>query len=97
MGDYTVYYYFPNNGSFGSIDSTGTAPQPVPEGAVEITYAEYQELLAAYEESERQREEEQRAAEEARQLAEYLEMRQAGIPHATAARLSGYTGPERTE
>ncbi|WP_328427916.1 hypothetical protein [Streptomyces sp. NBC_00443] len=95
MADVTLHYRTAG-GVLASRTATGDDPQPptLPEGATALTEAEYADALADVQ-AQRQAHAQQLTEEaEANQSADYTALRTAGIPEATARRLSGYTGPD---
>jgi hypothetical protein len=91
-----AYFYRYADGSLVRIDATNTVPQP-PEGAVEITQAEYEAGIAAIEQQRQQDLEATQAAELAAAQDAYNALIAAGIPEATARHLSRYTPPDPTQ
>lgn len=87
-------YFRTAGGVLASRKTSGDAeePQPLPEGATELTEEEYGAELADVEAARQEHAEELVAADEANQRADYDALIAAGVPEATASRLSGYTG-----
>jgi hypothetical protein len=95
MADVTLHYRTADGALVSRTVSGDQAEAPdLPEGATALTEEEYTAALAQVE-ADRQAAAEQRQEEaEAAQLADYQALRAAGIPEASARRMSGYTGPE---
>lgn len=89
-------YFRTAAGVLASRTTTGDAeePQPLPEGATELTEEEFTAELADVEAARQQYAEDLVATDEANQSADYTALRSSGIPEATARRLTGYTGPD---
>ncbi|MEU1852936.1 hypothetical protein ABZ499_27635 [Streptomyces sp. NPDC019990] len=97
MAEATLYYRTAA-GVLASRTVTGDQAElpALPEGATPLTEAEYADALADVE-AQRHAYVEQLAQEaEANQKADYQALRAAGIPEATARRLSGYSGPDES-
>lgn len=94
----TVYYRYPD-GSVEVVTVTvggdDESPAP-PEGAVEIDRQTYEAELAAIEAAREERRRRQADQEQVQQLADYQALTAAGIPEATARRMSGYTGDDHS-
>lgn len=67
---------------------------PAPEGATEITEAQYSAVLAKLKKNRQKRVDGLIQADGARALEDFEALRAAGIPDATARRLSGYIEPD---
>ncbi|MFJ8852381.1 hypothetical protein [Streptomyces sp. NPDC102437] len=94
-----TYYYRHADGSYSTVTVTGEGPIPepeLPEGAVAITEADYNEGVAAVEAANAEREAQERAAEQERCRVDYEALIAAGVPPETAARMSGYNPPHPT-
>lgn len=89
----TVYYMF-DNGSVASRTVTGSEPPALPDGAVEITQAEYEQELAAIQQAHDDAVADVEAAEAQQREDDYNALIAAGIPEATARRMAGYYGDE---
>ena len=90
--DRTIYYRFAD-GSVAEKVVTVPAEDTVvtpPEGATEITKEQYDTELAAIEAANAAALAETQAADRARQREDYEALLAAGIPEATARRMSGY-------
>jgi hypothetical protein len=96
----TIVYYRHANGAYSQQEvSEGSVPQ-APAGAVETTAQEYAAGLAAVQEANAAAVAERAAAEREAARADYEALIAAGIPEATARRMSGYTpdpDPEQAE
>lgn len=90
----TYYYQYPD-GSIVSVVASGTEPTP-PEGATVLTKADYDTAVTQHEQARQQRDNDTKAAEAANARSDYDALIAAGIPEATARRLSGHT-PAPTE
>ncbi|MFE7402110.1 hypothetical protein [Streptomyces sp. NPDC057557] len=89
-----THFYQHADGSYSTVTFSDIEdPVTPPEGAVEITEAEYTEGVAAIEAANAQQVAEQEAAEQERARQDYEALIAAGIPAETAARMSGYTPP----
>ncbi|MGW1352849.1 hypothetical protein ACWCQE_26805 [Streptomyces sp. NPDC002409] len=88
-----TFYYRHEGGSFSTRTVNCPGEITAPEGAVEITEAEYAEGVAAVEAANAQIVEEQRAAEQEQRRTDYEALVAAGVPPETAARMSGYEPP----
>ncbi|MGW5925221.1 hypothetical protein ACWF2L_03105 [Streptomyces anulatus] len=95
MENSTRYYRFPD-GSFTATEFSGfeEGEAPVPDGAVEITAQEYESGVAALEAAREQWAADQRAAETAAACEDYDALIAAGIPEATARRMSSCAAVE---
>jgi hypothetical protein len=93
-----MFYYRLPDGSVTQrtvvVDGVVVDPQP-PPGAVAITKAQYDSLVAALEQGTAQFVAELQQAEQARAAEDFDALTAAGIPPATAARLAGYVGGEQ--
>lgn len=91
-GEMTVFYAIYDDGSISRVENlSGEEPQLLKPGR----YVSAEEYQAAYDAISAKREEyvaELRAADEARTKGDYDALIAAGIPDATARRLSGYEG-----
>lgn len=85
------YYRFPSSGAVmvRSVEGDDSG-QPDPPGAVEITSLEYATELTAIQVADAAYIAGLRATEQAHALADYLALIAAGLPVATALRLSGH-------
>ncbi|WP_309317385.1 hypothetical protein [Streptomyces salinarius] len=98
MPDTTLYYRTADGALATQTVSGETAEAPaLPEGATELTEAEYAAEFAAIEEARQEHAADLVAADEANQSADYEALRAAGIPEATTRRLTGYTGPDTAD
>ncbi|WP_326768687.1 hypothetical protein OG978_32855 [Streptomyces sp. NBC_01591] len=95
MADRTFYYRH-EGGSYSVRTVNYEGEVAPPDGAVEITEAEYTEGVAAVEAANAALEAEQRAAEQERFRVDYEALIAAGVPPETAARMSGYNPPHPT-
>ncbi len=88
-------YFRTSDGVLASRTTSGAVDEaaPLPEGSTPLTEAEYTTELAAVEAARQEQAEELVAADEARTREDYLALRGAGVPEATARRMSGYAGP----
>ena len=88
-------YFRTSDGVLASRTTSGAVdePAPLPEGATLLTEEEYTAELAAVEAARQEHADDLVAADEARTREDYLALRAAGVPEATARRMSGYTGP----
>ncbi|MFE3378688.1 hypothetical protein [Streptomyces anulatus] len=95
MKNTTRYYQLPG-GSFTASECSGFEERqaPVPDGAVEINAQEYETGVAALEAARAQWAADQRAAEAAAACEDYEALIAAGVPEATARRMSGCTAVE---
>ncbi|MDN3056836.1 hypothetical protein PH213_20240 [Streptomyces sp. SRF1] len=92
-GETVTYWVIYDDGSTGLIDVTnGEAPILAKPGRL-VTEEEYTARLAEIQAEQDRRREEQEAADLARTREDYLALIAAGVPEATARRMSGYTGP----
>ena len=93
MNEQTYYYKFPDGSvSVRTVAFDGVVVDPVPPaGAVAITAAVYNTLLAGLELATRQFVEQLQQAEQLQAAGDFAALIAAGIPPATARRLSGYT------
>jgi hypothetical protein len=94
MADATLYYRTAG-GALISRQVTGDAAEEpaLPEGATLLTPTEYAAALDDIKAERQEHAQQLTEADEAAQLADYQALRTAGIPEATARRMSGYTGP----
>lgn len=92
MADRTFYYRH-EGGSYSVRTVNYEGDVAPPEGAVEISEAEYNDGVAAVEAANAEREAQERAAEQERCRADYEALIAAGVPPETAARMSGYEPP----
>lgn len=91
MAETTLYYRLPS-GAFAQRTVDGDElTVALPDGAVEVTAAEYETGVAAIREANAAATAEQQAAARQAQQADYDALLAAGIPETTARRLSGYT------
>lgn len=92
----TIQYFRTAGGVLASRTAITDAeePQPLPDGATELTEEEYEAALVDVEAARQQYAEELVAADEANQRADYTALRTSGIPEETARRLTGYDGPD---
>ncbi|MFD5788560.1 hypothetical protein ACFWH1_18300 [Streptomyces sp. NPDC127037] len=88
-----TYWVLYDDGSAGRIESTSGEPVLNRPGRL-VTEAEYQQRIAELEAANAAWIAEQQAADTARQREDYLALRAAGVPEATARRLSGYEGED---
>ncbi|GAA2685500.1 hypothetical protein [Nonomuraea recticatena] len=86
----TRWWALPNGGVVEGVDAGGEL-QP-PEGAVEISREEYEQRLAVLKSEHAAYVDGLRAEDERRTREDFDALRAAGIPEATARRMSGYTG-----
>jgi hypothetical protein len=97
MSDLVLYYQH-DDGSVSqrTLSSSGEEepahPEP-PDGATEITAEEYAQALAEIDAERQQALAAQAAAEEQQRADDYNALIAAGVPAATASRLTGYTPP----
>lgn len=91
MGEIIYVQYA--NGTIGKLMPGDGIDLEIPEGATVISGSEYEAQLSALREAHEIYQQELRDAELAALKTDYDELRAAGIPDATARRLSGYTGP----
>ncbi|WP_413752613.1 hypothetical protein NRF20_13060 [Streptomyces sp. R-74717] len=95
--DEETHFYRHADGSYSSQTYGGyEGTIEPPEGAVEITEAEYTEGVAAIEAANAQKAAEEEAAAQERARQDYEALIAAGIPPETAARMSGYNPPHPT-
>lgn len=88
----TIYYRMANGAVSERVVEGVEGPIAPPPGATEITAEEYQQGLAEWEAAREARRAEVQAAEAAEAKQAYEDLIAAGIPEATARRLSGYVG-----
>ncbi|MFI2434633.1 hypothetical protein [Streptomyces sp. NPDC018693] len=95
MADATLHYRTAD-GVLASRMVTGEQAEPpaLPEGATALTEAEYADALADVQAQHEEYGQQLVQEAEANQQADYEALRAAGIPEATARRLSGYSGPD---
>lgn len=95
MAEATLYFRTAG-GVLASRTVTGDNPEPpaLPEGATALTEAEYADALADVQAQHEAYGQQLTEEAEANQSADYEALRTAGIPEATARRLSGYAGPD---
>ncbi|MGA5202808.1 hypothetical protein [Streptomyces variegatus] len=95
MADVTLHYRTAG-GVLASRTVTGDDPQApqLPEGATPLTEAEYADALADVQAQHAAHVQQLTQEAETNQSADYEALRAAGIPEATARRLSGYTGTD---
>lgn len=91
--DFTTYFYRHADGSVSAHTITGPTAPAAPDGATPVSQAEYETELAMVQARRREHAAQLLADDERRTGEDYAALRQAGIPEATARRLSGYTGP----
>ncbi|WP_406501609.1 hypothetical protein OHA04_27745 [Streptomyces sp. NBC_01590] len=97
MDEETTHFYRHADGSYSTVTFSGTEGHATPpEGAVEITEAEYNEGVAAIEAANAAKVAEEEAAAQERARLDYEALIAAGIPPETAARMSGYNPPHPT-
>jgi hypothetical protein len=91
----TDLYYRTAGGVLASRTATGDHPETpaLPEGATALTEGEYADALADVEAQRASYTQQLKQETETNQQADYEALRTAGIPEASARRLSGYTGP----
>ncbi|MEU0059081.1 hypothetical protein [Streptomyces sp. NPDC006334] len=90
-----VRYYQLPNGGLGQMEWTGGEVAPdLPEGATELTAAQYAAAYALWEQARADRLAADAAARAQAAQADYDALIAAGIPDATAQRLSGHTPPD---
>ncbi|MGJ5693538.1 hypothetical protein ACM6RM_10210, partial [Streptomyces pratensis] len=89
-----VFYVLYDDGSTGRIEVIGQEEPPTlsKPGRI-VTETEYEDRLAELRAEQERLREEQGAEDEARTREDYLALLAAGVPEATARRMSGYTGP----
>jgi hypothetical protein len=85
-----VRYYRTPGGAIGEIRESHPGSTPLPEGAVELTEQEWQQEMADWQAAKDAHVADLRAADAARQQEDYEALRAAGLPEATARRLSGF-------
>jgi hypothetical protein len=94
----TTLYYQDAEGQPGKIVTTfvtgGAVAVPVPPDAMQITVAEYDQLVSEHDEALEAYRDSVRAEDEERQEGDYESLRQLGIPEDLARRLSGYEGDD---
>ncbi|MFF4179735.1 hypothetical protein [Streptomyces sp. NPDC001750] len=89
-----THFYQHADGSYSTVTVSGVeGPVTPPEGAVEITEAEYNSGVAAIEAANAAQVAEQEAAQQEQARQDYEALIAAGIPPETAARMSGYNPP----
>lgn len=90
MADFTVYYRY-DNGAYSATTYEGMEPSDVvpPEGATEITQQEYEDGVAEVEAANAAAAAELEAADRQRACDDYAALIAAGVPEATARRMSG--------
>ncbi|GAB2327903.1 hypothetical protein AB0N20_22525 [Streptomyces griseoincarnatus] len=88
-------YFRTSDGVLASRTTSGAVdePAPLPEGSTPLTEEEYTAGLAAVEAARQEHAEALVAEDTANTRADYLALRDAGVPEATARRMSGYAGP----
>lgn len=86
----TTRYYRTPTGVIGEIQESHAGSTPLPPGAEEITAEEHATALQEWQANKDASIREQRAADAARQQEDYEALRAAGLPEATARRLSGF-------
>ncbi|HLL36317.1 MAG TPA: hypothetical protein VK545_21095 [Streptomyces sp.] len=94
IGEERTYWVIYDDGSTGQITATGESEPDLTRPGRLVTQEEYEARLEEIRAARAAHLEELLEAEAAQQLAEYRDLRAAGIPDATARRLSGYTGPD---
>lgn len=90
MAEEYVRYFRSPAGSIGEITESHQGITPLPEGAVELTEQEWQQEMADWQAAKDAHVADLRAADAARQQEDYEALRAAGLPEATARRLSGF-------
>lgn len=93
MDETTLYFRLPD-GSYSMVTVTGDGGYEPPDGAVQITQAEYEAAVAQIEADNAAAVERAREAERAQARAAYEALLAAGLPEETARYLSGYTPDE---
>ncbi|WP_433379431.1 hypothetical protein [Streptosporangium sp. CA-115845] len=93
-GEHTRYFRS-QGGSIGEINESQPGAGGLPEGAVEITEKEFQEAYAGWQTGVAEHVAGLEEAEAERAEEDYEALRAAGIPQATAQRLSGYDAERR--
>jgi hypothetical protein len=88
-----TYYVIYDDGSIGRIVSSNGEQPPLSKPGRFVTEAEYQTRADELEAEHAEHIAEMQAADEARAREDYEALIAAGIPEATARRMSGYTGP----
>lgn len=83
-------YYRTPAGVIGEIQESHAGSTPLPEDAEEITEQEWQQEMADWQADKDAHIADLRAADAARQQEDYEALRAAGLPEATARRLSGF-------
>ncbi|WP_328434599.1 hypothetical protein [Streptomyces sp. NBC_00425] len=91
MSEHTLYYRNANGSVSRVVTSLDADDIRVQGGTVQITEAEYQEAYAEIQRVNEEGKTELATADRERHVEDYEALRAAGIPEATARRLSGYT------
>lgn len=92
-GQMVTYWVIYDDGSTGKIDTdTGGAPELLRPGRL-VTEDEYMAQVQAVREQQAEHLEDLLDGEAAQQVEDYQALLAAGVPEATARRMSGYTGP----
>lgn len=93
MEETVIYYQFGDGSVAERVVTGGTGTPTPPDGAVEITEAEYQAALATIVDENQQGRDDLEEEEQARAKGDYDALIALGMPEETARRLSGYRGP----
>lgn len=93
-GDAVEYWAVYDDGSVGRITVTNGQEPVLGKPGRLVTEEEYRGRLEEIQAVRDQARADQEAADLARTREDYLALRAAGVPDATARRMSGYTGPE---
>lgn len=92
MAEEYVRYFRSPTGSFGEITESRPGITPLPEGAEEISAEEYAAALQQWQAQKDAYIADLKAVDAARQQEDYQALLTAGLPEATARRLSGLRG-----
>lgn len=93
-GETTEYFAIFDDGSVRRITVTNGTPPVFSKPGRWVTEEEYKERLAEIQTVRDQARADQEAQDRARTWEDYQALRAAGVPEASARRMSGYTGPE---
>lgn len=93
-GETVTYWAVYDDGSAGRIEVTNGEEPVLSKPGRLVTEEEYGERLEEIQAERDRARAELEAADLARTREDYLALREAGVPEATARRMSGYTGPE---
>lgn len=85
-----VRYYRTPGGAIGEIRESHPGSTPLPDGADELTAEEHATAIQQWQADKDAHIADLRAADAARQQEDYEALRAAGLPEATARRLSGF-------